>query len=117
MLDFEIVNEHRYRATKRDQRKGWPSLRRPHDAVHYCVVSYKQQLCISFNVIYCLAVGRLESRFKNCVLTLLGEQSLLGRLKHQQGFIPALYLREIDQGTNKANKLKSSFESQNVLNH
>ena len=100
MLDFEFVKEHKHRATKKDQRKGWSSLGRKHNAMQQFFVSQKQQLCIRFKVIYCLAVGRLKYGFKHCTLALLDEYSILGRLQQQRGYIPALYLSEINQGTN-----------------
>ena len=43
-------------ATKKDRRKGRPSLGRMQNAVQHCAIHQKRQLCVRFKVIYCLAV-------------------------------------------------------------
>ena len=53
-LEIEIE---RNVATKKDRRKGRPSLGKTHNAVQHCAIRQKRQLCVRFKVIYCLAVA------------------------------------------------------------
>jgi len=59
VLIFRLLFPAQNFATKKDQRKGWPSLGRTHNAVQHCAIRQKRQLCVRFKVIYCLAVATL----------------------------------------------------------